>query len=330
MRRVNKWAGKSDKHMHYPKVKWINVSKEHPCVICNHHDWCSIHPDGTIVHCKRIQEGSFKASEKIGWLHRLADKPADWKPTKAKPADTAKEKAAKAEELQNLCNRFHADTTLRNLQWLAKDLGVSVLSLMALNVTMDRAGKCFVFPERDHRGIMVGANRRFKDGSKKAIGGYGRGLTYADDWNDYSGPIYIVEGGSDVAAGLTLGFRIIGRPSCIGGTTDLARLIGPIVSDTRIIILAEDDEKDRSELLNHKATCKMCPQCWPGKYGAVQLSMTLSKKFNRLVQWTFLPCGFKDLRKWLNFQTIDINDQAACFAAGQTLTRILTKCSFKR
>jgi hypothetical protein len=316
--------------MNYPKVKWLNVTKANPCPICGRFDWCSIHPDGTLVHCKKIKEGSFKTSEKIGWLHRLADKPADWKPVRAKPADTAKEKAAKALELQALCHKYYADTSLNNLRWLAKDLGVSVLSLMALNVCMDRAGKCFVFPERDHRGALVGANRRFKDGSKKAIGGYGRGLTYADDWNDYSGPIYIVEGGSDVAAGLTLGLRIIGRPSCLGGTADLAKLIGPIVSDTRIIILAEDDEKDRTKLTNHKATCKMCTQCWPGKAGAVQLSMELSKRFNRLVQWTFLPCGVKDLRKWLNIQSVDRNNQTACFAAGQALTKILTRNAFKR
>jgi hypothetical protein len=51
------------------------------------------------------------------------------------------------------------------------------------------------------RGIrVIGIMTRYEDGSKKRLKGSNAGLTYANNWNTGLGPIFLVEGASDVAA----------------------------------------------------------------------------------------------------------------------------------
>jgi hypothetical protein len=55
--------------------KWINVSDEHPCQICNKPDWCRVSNDGRVVICRRKNNGNGKEKQdKIGgsyWVYRL-------------------------------------------------------------------------------------------------------------------------------------------------------------------------------------------------------------------------------------------------------------------
>jgi len=62
---------------------------------------------------------------------------------------------------------------------LAKQLGVSARSLVALGIGWMPLEACWVFPERNAGGKIVGLVRRFKDGKKFSIKGGKRGLTYA-------------------------------------------------------------------------------------------------------------------------------------------------------
>jgi len=62
---------------------------------------------------------------------------------------------------------------------LAEQLGVSARSLMALGIGWMPLEACWIFPERDAEGRVLGLVRRFKDGKKLSTKGSKRGLTYA-------------------------------------------------------------------------------------------------------------------------------------------------------
>jgi P4 family phage/plasmid primase-like protien len=62
---------------------------------------------------------------------------------------------------------------------LAQDLGVTARSLTTLGIGWIPGEACWVFPERDGEGRIVGLVRRFKDGKKLSMPGSKRGLTYA-------------------------------------------------------------------------------------------------------------------------------------------------------
>lgn len=62
---------------------------------------------------------------------------------------------------------------------LAEQLGVSARSLTVLGIGWMPLEACWVFPERDAEGRVVGLVRRFKDGKKFSTEGSKRGLTYA-------------------------------------------------------------------------------------------------------------------------------------------------------
>lgn len=52
---------------------WVNASRQHPCPVCDKHDWCRRTEDGGIIDCYRQQGvGGFIKQDKIGrvyWRH---------------------------------------------------------------------------------------------------------------------------------------------------------------------------------------------------------------------------------------------------------------------
>src|SRR5919204_73138 len=118
---------------------------------------------------------------------------------------------------------------------LAEALGVPGAALAAVGLGWwDREG-CWTFPERDGAGQVVGLLRRYPDGSKKVMGGGGRGLTLPRGFPfpvsgtpggeetgngdpDPAGQVFIPEGPSCVAAAVAMALPAVGRPSNTGGT----------------------------------------------------------------------------------------------------------------
>jgi hypothetical protein len=195
---------------------------------------------------------------------------------------------------------------------LAAVLGVSVMSLQALRVGWD--GKAWTFPERNGAGLVVGVSRRFEDGAKRCAKGSHRGLTYCQGWGIPNGPVFIVEGGSDVAAGLTLLLAVVGRPSNLGGINMLTELLRG--KDRQIIVIGERDRKTHDSLpeitrKTHNPKCGGCPKCWPGCYGSRRAAARLSNSLGRKVVSTLPPNDAKDLRGWLNRRSIDVESEAA-------------------
>jgi len=162
---------------------------------------------------------------------------------------------------------------------LALILGVSAGSLEALCCGWD--GTAWTVPERNGAGLIVGVSRRFPDGAKKCIRGSRRGLTYSTQWADTPGPVLLVEGASDVAAGITMGLATIGRPSNVGGVAMLTELLGGHTSRV-VIVVAERDKKEDGR--------------YPGLEGARSVCKELSRRLVNRVSCRLLPGTAKDLR----------------------------------
>ena len=175
-----------------------------------------------------------------------------------------------------------------SLHWLADELGVSVDSLKSLEVKFDKKEDCWLIPEHNALGKVIGTQRRFNDGDKKQKYGGKRGLYFASDWSEKQGPVLIVEGATDTAAGITLGSAVIGRPANKVPKDLLAELVAllkDIPPEHRIILTAENDEKPDGE--------------WPGKEGAIDTAEKLAEALDRPITWGLPQKGVKDLRQWV-------------------------------
>ncbi|MCC7388146.1 MAG: AAA family ATPase [Phycisphaerales bacterium] len=154
---------------------------------------------------------------------------------------------------------------------------MSIDSLAAIGVR--RVGEEWHNPERNQGGEIVGTSRRLPTGKKLAIEGSKRGLALRWPLDPYAGtsaddPILIVEGASDTAAGLDLGFETVGRPSATGGLADLSGLL----AGRHVVIVAENDKA--------------------GLGGAEKIAAGLAG-VAASVRAILPPEGCKDLRAWL-------------------------------
>jgi len=284
---------------------WNNVSRESPCPVCGKTDWCTV--GARFVHCMRME--SERTCEGGGWLHR---KDADEKHAPSTPISAPK---VSDEVMRNRWTPIALaaeKSGIDRLPQLAVQLGVSVESLRKLHVGYAnlQGSWCWTFPERNARGWIVGIQRRLvapKEGHRDKLCAKGsrRGLTYCDDWHQYPGPIWIVEGGSDVAAGITIGWCVVGRLSNIGGLRQLAELLHAH-RKRKMIVVAERDKKPKLYVQQmqppHDAKCRCCNRCWPGLYGARQLAHQLSKRLGSHVVTRFAPNHAKDLREYVQKQ----------------------------
>lgn len=217
-----------------------------------------------------------------------------------------------------------------NIKRLAKQLGVGEWALRLLHVGYGVCGGrlCWAFPERNHNGEIVGISRRLvtpHEGlAKMSVGG--RGLTYVSGvvFPRDEGPVLIVEGGSDTAAGITLGRNVIGRPSCTGGMKHLFPMLKRLSAERRIIVVAERDYKPHDTLSplsqkRHDPKCRCCITCYPGKAGAKLLQKELNKGLKQPVIWLMPPGRAKDLRGWFNAQNVDVENTDETFELGKRL-----------
>lgn len=252
---------------------WIRTKREIRCPICGKNDWCLVARDETAAICMRISEGSIKDLASGGYLHRLMDSD-DWLSRQRRPECLELPIGA---DFGPMSSEFRKNAGQAEILAFAKSLGVSGDSLVQLGVGKTRQG-AWSFPMRNAHGRVVGIRLRGQDGSKYAVKGSRDGLFCPDMNPDPNEHIYIVEGASDCAAALTIGFsHVIGRPSCTGGVShivDLVRKRKPIA----IAIVSDADE--------------------PGQRGAMRLACLL-RLYCRVVKVIIPPLPHKDLRAWL-------------------------------
>lgn len=232
-------------------MQWHRVTKDNLCPICQHEDWCLINDNGSAAICPRT-----KSDRKIGsagWLHILdAKNNGDYKPN----------------EWEQKFATYQSNVYLAMVEHLANQLGVKVESIEKLGIGFNPGQQAWVFAERDDKGNIVGLLLRHLDGHKTMEKGSKRGLVY--DNLDSTGPVLVVEGASDVLAGIDIGHNVVGRPSA----EDFTEWLVPLLQDKEIIVVGENDT--------------------PGRKGME----AVSRIFGRSVAKVLPPMQFKDLRAW--------------------------------
>lgn len=229
---------------------WRRVSKRYPCPICHKPDWCAVSVDGAVALCKRIESPNLIGE--AGWLHRLQDgeRTAGRSIGRLRFAIPSSDGA----NLDRLNAKYRASVALSELERLSHELGVSVESLQRLGVGW--CGWGWTFPMTDISRSLRGIRVRKRNGIKLAVTGSRDGLFIPDPQDDLDTldaldtspggvpPLLICEGPTDTAALLDLGFDVVGRPSCRGGSALLVDLVRRRRPD-EVVIVADGDGAGR-------------------------------------------------------------------------------------
>ena len=245
--------------------------------------------DGKAVMCMRVE--SDKLVESGGWFHQL-DEPL---PPAPAPKPVKKQRDWTAE-----CRRMYKHAKAgkkRNIVALRLDVSVKSLELLRVGIGWDTWNhKVFSsWPSRDDTGLCIGYIRRYIDGTKRTNKGGGTGLFYTANWYRHPGPVYIVEGGSDVAACETHKLCAIGRSSNVHGGMWIRQMIRRHAKHKHIFVIGERDEKTarRGGVASCPANCKGCAWCWPGKFGMIKVAGELGAVA------VMIPEPYKDMRNLL-------------------------------
>ena len=259
-------------------AKWVRVSRRLVCPVCGRPDWCLVTEDGTAAICPRVE--SNKRCGEAGWLHRLADGPVGRPRLKAWQIPLRRE-SARPEGIAALARRFQ-DTADKcgAIHRLARELELSEEALTRFGIGWSLSDGFSSWPMFDHRGWMVGINRRFADGRKKLIAGHHAGLYMPaglpEDLARVDGTLLVAEGATDAVAALDLGCLAVGRFSCTHGTEFLVGLVGRI-KPARLVLVGDTDA--------------------PGRRGVELLAGALLPYVPQL-KVVYPPAPYKDLRQW--------------------------------
>ena len=254
-----------------PPSSWVRVTRQRPCPVCDGDSWCGLRGDSSVAICMRRE--SARPTKNGGWLHVLSGHgPRRHERVLRLPPpapDFAPWMAAAA-----------AKASPQVLADYAANLGVPVQALQALDAIdavhrgAGRATAVIAAPMRDPiaGGRVVGVRLRNWDGGKWAVTGSRDGLFY-DVNNTFTDSLLIVEGPTDAAAAIALGFTVIGRPSCRGAVPQTTH----VAKARNVVIFADRDA--------------------PGLAGARELAsvLLLHAASVRLVA---PPAPHKDLRAW--------------------------------
>jgi hypothetical protein len=270
------------------------VSHQNPCPSCGKPDWCLIAPDGSACICQRVESDTDCGD--AGWLHKFDEVDGATGFT-GKPGRIVAP-ISWAAEARRYERSLHVRPHYRTR--LAANFGVPVSALSAIPLigikSLDNSSiksfdttsfASFTIPEMNEKEGIIGlAVRKVFSGMKSEksfIRGGHRGLILPSGWLDRNGPIFVVEGPSDVIALNAAGLRSIGRPSNTGGNELLAKLFAG--KEEELFIVGENDCKDNGD--------------WPGRFGAETTAKKLAEKIGRPVKMTMPPEGAKDVRAWL-------------------------------
>lgn len=275
--------------MNEPLPRMVRVTGSRKCPVCGKPDYCLVCPTGKSAICQRVE--SRKRCGDAGWLHRLEEPlPAFEPPPKPRPVSPTNWGKATLIAAANL-NAVAKYELARSLG--LPDHGLDCIQgLGAWNVL--EGGECFVFPEVDGNGNVIGLNRRYADGRKLHVPGGARGITVPYDWDQGNGPLYIVEGPTDTAAMICAGLCAWGRPSNTGGVAFLAEALQKLPEAIPVVIVGENDKK--------------ADGLWPGLTGAISVAGSLSEKVMQTVKWTMAPTDFKDVREYLTSEMFEGKD----------------------
>lgn len=197
-----------------PMTQYMRVNKQTPCPICGKHDWCLIARDGTHAICARTEHGGTFCGEP-GWKHKIDGE------VRTSGVQAVRERVQI--DASAYCIAFERALSQEQLTASAKSLGVSPDSLVRLRMGWCNEYKAMTFPMWQ-RGMIVGIRVRTMDGDKFSIRDSQNGLFIPRGLND-SDMLLVVEGPTDVAAGLDMGIDTIGKPSDRACADELLRYL---------------------------------------------------------------------------------------------------------
>ncbi len=252
---------------------WHRVGRNHPCEICNHTDWCTYVTDGAC--CMRVE--SPRPMHNGGWWHRSGHL------TAVQPlAVKARPIAGPAPDFLTLITRWRNEKA-GELEPYAAQLGVGKQDLIDLHVCWAKEYQAFAFPMYNPNGDIVGIRLR-NDFRKWSVKGGHQGLfiPYAAVKRFPVHTVMIVEGPTDTAAGLALGFFTIGRANNLVGNEMVIQVLNELHPRDAIVCYDNDEHID-----------SMGKRIRPGPMGAERLIRLLKCRVTRFVPPT------KDLRSFL-------------------------------
>ena len=214
---------------------WVRVSRGSPCPICRKPDWCTVAGDGSAACCMRTE--SDRRLGNGGWLHRLG-RDMLGAPVRAQPATAPPRRYLAADAVGKLWARWALATTDAQVAGLAGRLGVHAEALRALGACWVWPHEAWGFPMFDSAAEFAGMRLRSDDGEKWALRGSRQGIFIPV--MDHGEEALVVEGPTDAAAAVSLGFYALGRPSCTGGIREIAELCRRI-GVKRLSVLADND-----------------------------------------------------------------------------------------
>lgn len=252
------------------RAKMRRVSRRKPCPICGRPDWCLVAEDGSAAICPRTPDDAVKEIPGSGWLHILR-KGRHGRTRQRGFSTRIRTCGGRSKDFGPLAKQYQEQLTAGKLNTLAFSLGVSTQSLKRLRIGSDDGAH--TFPMSDSQGQVIGIRRRLPSGGKLSVIGSKNGLFIPTGLKD-DGPLLIVEGESDLAAALDLGFDAFGRPNC---NSKIEMTAKAAKGRSEIVIIGDADA--------------------PGRAGAQKLADALALHYP-IVKITYPPEGMKDLRQW--------------------------------
>ena len=188
-------------------MSWKRCSSMHRCPICDANQWCSYTADGGVACCTKIQSDR---PSNTGWIHVL-DRDKCASPIVTRQPDRSLHHNL---FLERMLLEWWDDTSAKMVASLARLLGVTEESLVEIGAAYCRERNAWAFPMYRWPHKIVGIRFRSVNGRKFAEPLSKEGLFLGDQVT--SSGVVVVEGPTDTAAMIDLGFNVIGRPSNIG------------------------------------------------------------------------------------------------------------------
>jgi 5S rRNA maturation endonuclease (ribonuclease M5) len=188
--------------------------------------------------CMRVQSSKqhvFK-NNAVGWYHWLKDPLPEFTPKPKQDVPTI--------SVRDLITDWMGDLHGPTLEHLAISLGVTYSSLRLLGAIWARKHNAWAFPMRGGDGEYKGIRLRADDGRKWAVTGSKEGVFYAFGIPNVTDTLYVVEGPTDTAAGMSIGLDVCGRPSCYGGIDEI-RVIVRNQKYKRVVVVSDSDDVGR-------------------------------------------------------------------------------------
>lgn len=292
-----RWTEAAAERPEYSPTTWSAASRRRPCPICGKPDWCSVAADGARAMCMRVGEGaehSIVLAHGIGYFHRLSG-PVTPRPFTPSPTPRPRFDL----DFDTIITRWH-ETACRAPQELATQLGVDEVALRRLDAVWAADRNAWAFPMHDDRRTVVGIRLRGDDGRKFSLSGSHSGI-FIPRGLESRPQLLIVEGPTDVAAALTLGFDAAGRPSCSGGAAHLANMLQ--VGRRRDVVIIADSDPPSVATANQFNVLRLSGQLaasqleGPGRAGAKALAQRIVGVCRSLRIIDVEPQ--RDLRGWL-------------------------------